>query len=503
MRASWWTAVQAVIGLPLAFGVNLVVARTLGPHGYGLVASYIAAYALILAVLNGGISDATIQWGAAAHARGDRAQLLEICRRCAGFHILVEGPLGAIAAAVMLRNESAWVQIVGAASVAVTMVVGTTVVLMTAMSMNAPLAKLNLVVGVALQLSVVTAAVQTHAAGPTWVARVAVSALVPIGALVIAPRDILRASFSPLLPHRWPDGFAGYSVRTLIAGLVASLVFSRSEVLVLDGYGKAAAAGVFALAAGLAGQITAPVDAMLGPLIPAAASLVAVGRERAAHAILRGMRLSGLITMPILATTVPAVAVLTPVIYGDRFGVTGALFISLGVVSCLQSVLHPVTAFLAALRRPLLVLGINGAALAVDLILVLILAPVIGASGAVVGNSAGQLVSLAAASWVLRRHLQVGVRASAEALLPFALASAWVTCIATAGVIARNETVNIATATLLAVALALVGSLAVIRTCGGLVTEQDLAAVDAGFPRGAQLRSRLARRLGVVRTAEG
>ena len=64
---------------------------------------------------------------------------------------------------------------------------------------------------------------------------------------------------------------------------------------------------------------------------------------------------------------------------------------TLGVVSCLQSVLHPVTAFLGALRRPLLVLGLSlGAFWSLTLGLVSILAPDYGAVGAVIGNSAGQ-----------------------------------------------------------------------------------------------------------------
>lgn len=500
MRGTAWTAAQALVGLPLAFAVNVVVARTLGPHGYGLVASYIAGYALILTVLNGGVSDATVQWGAAAYARGDRAQLIEICRRCAGYHMLVEAPLGAVAAAVLLHREAIWVQLVGAASAAVTMVLGTTIVLLTAMSMNAALAKLGLVVGVAIQLGVVTAAVHSHEAGPTWVVRLAIAILSPVGAMIMAPRDVLRASFTPLLPRRWPEGFIRFSVRTVIATLVATLVFTRSEVLVLDAYGKTAAAGLFALAAGLAAQMTAPIDAMLGPLIPAAASLVAVGPERAARAVLRGTRLSALLTVPIATVVVPALAVLAPSIYGHDFRAAGALFISLGIVSCLQSVLHPVSAFAGALRRPLLILGANAVGLVVDLGLVLGFIPVFGAAGAVIGNSAGQLVALAAVSWILRRHLNVSVQATAHALLPFVAVSFWVAGVSAGAVVARSDGLGLAAVTAGAIAAASVGGLLAIRIAGGLVTNEDLTAVDASFPRAAKHGRGLLGKLGLIRT---
>lgn len=498
MRASWWTALQAIIGMPVSVAVNLVVARTLGPHGYGLIATYMAAYVVILAVLNAGISDATIQWGAAAYARGDRRELLELCRKCAGFHLLVEAPLGAIAAVVLLHNESVGTQLTAAAAIAVTMSLGTTVVVLTAISMNAVLAKLNLAVGLAVQLAVVTAAVQSHAAGPTWVARIALSVLAPIGAVLLAPRDIRRAALTPSLPRAWPAGFAKYSIRTLVGGLVASLVFSRCEIFVLDAYGDTAAAGLFALAAGLAVQITAPIDAMLGPLIPAAASLLAVSRERAAAAVLRGIRLSVLATAPIAVVAVPALAVLAPAIYGDRFTLTGQLFVSLGIVSCLQSVLHPVTAFVAALRKPLLVLAINGGALALDLALVAALVPVIGAAGAVVGNSVGQVTSLLASTYIMRKYLGLSLRATLSALLPFIVLIACAAIVSGAGLAAVDHGVNVVIATIAAVSVATIAGFLAVRSAGGAVTADDLRAVESGFPRAIRPVARVISYLGLA-----
>ena len=145
-------------------------------------------------------------------------------------------------------------QVVAAAASGVTMLLGTTVVMLTAMSLTAPLAKLNLAVGLGVQLAVVTSAAESHAAGPTFAARLALSVLAPVGATFLAPSEIRRAAFKPILPRNWPPGFARYSRRTLVAGLVTTLVFSRCEILVLDAYGDIAAAALFALAAGLAAQ---------------------------------------------------------------------------------------------------------------------------------------------------------------------------------------------------------------------------------------------------------
>jgi O-antigen/teichoic acid export membrane protein len=480
--------------LPLSVLANLVVARSLGPHGYGTIATYMAAYSLLLAILNGGISDATIQWGAAAYARGDRQQLVEIYRRCAGYHALIETPFSVILILTLLHGESIETRLIAAIASGLLVFFGTTVVTLTAISMNAQMAKLNLVLGVFLQFAVITAAVQTHAPGPTWTARLIFSMLGPIGAIAILPRDFRRATLHPRLPRGWPDGFASYSIRTLVAGLVAALVFSRSEIFILDAYHQTAAAGLFALAAGLAVQITAPIDAMLGPLIPAAASLLAASRERATGAILRGIRLSGVATAPLMVLAVPAIAVMTPLVYGHRFASAGALFVSLGTVSCLQSVLHPVTAFIAALRRPMLMLGINAGALAIDLLLVLALVPLLGATAAVIGNSTGQLVSLFASVWVLRRYLHLSARQALVALAPFLGVAGCTLLGSVAGLLLQREGVAIWLCVLTATGVSIVAGGVALRIAGEILPQADLDAIALSFPRGGRLVNAALRR---------
>jgi O-antigen/teichoic acid export membrane protein len=301
---------------------------------------------------------------------------------------------------------------------------------------------------------------------------------------------------TPLLPTGWPKGFVSYSVRTLVAGLVASLVFSRCEVLVLDAYGLVGQAGLFALAAGIAGQITAPIDAMLGPLVPAAASLVATDEARAAFAIQRGVRLSALVTVPVLALVVPTLALLTPVIYGGRFHGVGLMFVALGLVSCVQSALHPATAFLGAVRRPLTVLGFNAMALVVDLTVVVLLAPMIGASAAVIATSAGQLTSLMLGIELLRRRLAMPVRPIIAAMRPLVLVS-----LVAAGSVALvlELPVGAIPGSAMALALAATGTWLVVRLSGGIVPQSDLDAVAAALPSRLQVATTVARRLGLVR----
>jgi O-antigen/teichoic acid export membrane protein len=197
---------------------------------------------------------------------------------------------------------------------------------------------------------------------------------------------------------------------------------------------------------------------------------------------------------------VPGIAILAPRIYGNDFQATGALFIGLGVVSCLQSVLHPITAFAGALRRPLLILAATTVGLVFDLGLVLAFVPPFGAAGAVVGNCAGQLVALTGFTWILRRHLNLSVQATAHALLPFVAVLVWVACVSAAAVVAQSSGLDLVAVTAGAILIAAAGSVLAIRLVGGLVTDEDLAAVDASFPRAANHLRFLVGKLGLVRS---
>ncbi|MGZ4517585.1 MAG: hypothetical protein ACXVXN_06640 [Mycobacteriaceae bacterium] len=64
------------------------------------------------------------------------------------------------------------------------------------------LAKLPGAPVLSVQLAVVTAVVQSHSAGPTWLARLALTTLGPLLAVAIAPKDIRWASLRPLLPRK-------------------------------------------------------------------------------------------------------------------------------------------------------------------------------------------------------------------------------------------------------------------------------------------------------------
>jgi O-antigen/teichoic acid export membrane protein len=395
------------MSLPIAFVANLVVARSLGSVQFGYLATLMTAYTVAVSIANAGVSDAVIQWGSAAFARGDTEESVDLVRRCAGYHLLVETPAIVIVTVVLLRSSSWPIVVAACAAAGLTTAIGTASVAQTFLSRTATLARVVLASNVALQVAVVTTALSSHASGPTWAARVVASSVVPLVLWRLLPRPLGRAVVRPLLPTRWPPGFAAYATKAAVGGLVSAIVFSRTELFVLQADRQHVAAGVYALGFGLAAQLTAPIDAVLGPMVPAAASLAATEPGRVGAALLRGLRFTATSAGALAALTVAPLAALIPVVYGAEFHQVAALILPLALISCVQSLSHPVTAFAYGTRRVGTMLIINATAALLDIAIAIGVVGSLHAWGAVLANGVAQVTALAAATAVLRRGLGI------------------------------------------------------------------------------------------------
>jgi O-antigen/teichoic acid export membrane protein len=111
-------------------------------------------------------------------------------------------------------------------------------------------------------------------------------------------------------------------------------------------------------------------------------------------------------------------------IYGSEFAAAANLFLVLALVSCVQSLHHPVTAFIYAKRRVGTMLAINIIAFAIDIGITVATVPALGAWGAVIGNATGQVLSLGPAVYVVARDLGVPLRSLVAPMRGFALGAA-------------------------------------------------------------------------------
>ena len=394
VSGSVWTSVHTVFSTPVNFAANLVVARLLGPAGYGVVAVYTLAYVLGLKASEAGYNGATGNWGTAAEASGDRDGATRLIRQGVGWQLLVEVPvLGAIVLAISWGHSPVII-----ASLLVAVVVGAALSgighAILVENRTAAAARLTMISNLALQGVVVLVALRTRDPLAVFAARTLFTALMAV--LLLLPLDRSRRwlVLKPLLPRHMPDGFWKFAGITTVTALVAALAVSRTEVFVLDIFHDRAMVGYFALAYGLASQLTNPIDAVILPLGIGILGLVTTSPHRAGAVLLRATRYTAAGSGVLTAIALPVVTVLVPVLYGRAYDPVMPIVIPLGIASCLVSLHNPLMSFVSARRRADVVLRAMLVALVVDGALSFALIPVIGVWGAVAANILGGLANL-------------------------------------------------------------------------------------------------------------
>jgi O-antigen/teichoic acid export membrane protein len=407
VKGSLATAINVVISTPTAALGTVIVARLLQPSGYGRLAYLSIAITLALAASDFGMNSGLVQWGAASEARRDKAGTSYLMSAGTGFRLLVQLPVLVLVGLVLIHNQPAWVQETYVVATVMSVAAAGATVLLTVQNRTAPLAVLAMISNVVVQIGIVAAAWRWRAPGPVWVVRLAIGALFAAYPIFLVERADRRRALRPRLPRKMPEGFWRFALLAWAGGLLILLVYSRSEVFVLGYYHQARNLGIFALGFGLSQQLTTPVDAMLGPLMPASAALLSVHPASAERALLRGLRFSSLMCGGIAAVLIPPVYFVVPLIYGSGYGQVAAIFLVLGLVSTLQSVSHPINALYAARRKAGVVLGVNGATLVIDGVVALGLVPLLGAWGAVVANSTTQIVVSACFAFLEFRHYDI------------------------------------------------------------------------------------------------
>jgi O-antigen/teichoic acid export membrane protein len=476
-RGSVWTAAHALFTAPVGFLANAVVARLLGPADYGRLAFLTLALMLVMQLTHLAVSSGVTQWGAAAVARGDSAAAEDLLSRSLGFHVLVQMPCAVAAVVVLARDEGALVRGGLVLSVLTAACLSSAVLRLTIESRTAVLAKLEIAQQILVQTAVVVAAAVAGTAASVWSARAAASgALTPLTVLTHV-RAARAGLFRMRLPTGWPSGFWRFCAYSWLAGLVASLVFSRSEIFLLSHLADPQAVGLFALAYGVSAQLTAPVDALIGPLAPAVTGLLAVQPERAGFALLRAIRVGAVLAGLVTAGILPLLTVALPWLYGPRYAGAAGLLLVLGAASCLQSLCNPVLVFTQARRRTDLVLRASVIALVVDGGLALALIPVLGAWGATAANVGGFVTYFAC---LLPREL----RHTGITPVEFARASgAWLVALpaAAAAVLPALATRPTALTSVAAVVIGLGSFVCLVRFRRVGLDAADAAAVLDGF----------------------
>jgi O-antigen/teichoic acid export membrane protein len=480
VRGSWWTLLNVALSLPLGFVANLVVARALGVVDFGQLAVLALVITVVGAVADLGVGDTTVQFASEAEARGHPRDAGRLIGTALGFRLLVVIPCLVVAVLVVLRGEPGWLVAVALVGAVLPSLLGGATQSFTVQSRLDTAARFALATTVLSQLVSMVTAVVVGTAASVWAARAGAGAVVaPTWLVALDPRrrrEVLR----PRAPWAVPTGWWPFALRTWAAGLLGLVVLSRSEVLVLQWLSTPAQVGLFALAAGVATQVAAPAAALIGPLVPAAAGMVAVAPDRVRDTFDRVVRVAGVGTGALVATAAPLLAPLVGLLYGAEYQAAAPILVVMIAAVALGMLALPATAFVRARKRTRQLLAWTAVAAAVDVVLVLGLARPLGAWGAALAFlgtglvlAAGLLSDELRCEGRPRRHVLV-------VLLPWALGAA--VAVLTVLVVGRGLSGVAAAVVGPLVAAAAFAALVRLLRCG--LTERDAEVAVAGLPRG-------------------
>lgn len=395
VRGASWTMIHTVVSLPLAFLVNIVLARSLGVVDYGRMAYLTTVMGIAGGIVSLGTGVGLIQFGAKAHAAGETRVVQRLLSGVQGFRLFIVAPIMTTLVVLVARVSAPMLVVAVLFGVLVPAIFSTAADCIGIENKTAAGAKVNMVVNIGVQLGVAAVAVTIASADAVWATRLVISEL-GIGLLClpfVAP-EYRRAVLRPRWPSGLPEGFWRFALPVGAAGVVGGLVVSRSEVVLLDWLNKPAAAGIFAMAFGLAGHIFAPAQALIGPMVPAVSGLRAIDEDAVGDAFSRSLRGTSTIVGLLVCSALPAFAALVPLIYGHQYAQVPEVMLALGIAAGALVVAGPVQAFVQSRLAGWRVLMVNVLALGVDVLLAVVLIPSLGVWGAVIANVGASLAQL-------------------------------------------------------------------------------------------------------------
>lgn len=399
VSGAMWTLLHVALSLPLAFVVNIVLARVLGVADYGRLAYLTMVMEIVGVIVMVGVGSGLIQFGAKAHSRGDHATVNSILRRTQGFRVLIGAPI--LTGVVLLLADVPVALLILAIlfGIWVPAGFGGATAALTIQNDTARAARLAMVMNLVTQTVVVTAVLSIPEPDVVWSARMVVGGVSVIVAIFLVQRRYRRAVLSPRWPTGMPAGFWRFSVPIGLSGIVGTIALSRSEVVLLEHLSTAEQVGLYAMAFGLAGHLFAPAQALLNPLTPAISALREVEVTAIKEAFRRTVRMSSSIAGLIIGVGGPILALLVPVLYGEAFSSASGLVMGLVVVSGFLIVTYPMQTFVTARLRAGSILAVNSLSLVATVAAALLLIPWVGAWGAVLGKVAVVLTRVVWLGW--------------------------------------------------------------------------------------------------------
>lgn len=478
IRGASWTLLHTVIALPIAFAVNILIARVLGVVDYGRLAYLTSVMGIAESIVSMGIGIGVVQFGSKAHAAGRTADVMRLLSSAQTVRLATLAPVMTLLVISIADVGPVLLAVAVVFGVLIPAVFGAATYCFGIESKTAEDAKNAMLVNALTQAGVVVAVLTIGSADSIWATRLIFGGIGVLLALFYVLPAYRRAAFRPRIP-RFPPGFWKFALPAGAAAAVGTMIASRVEVVVLTWMGAAEAAGLFALAFGLAAHLFGPAQALVAPLVPAISGLHEVDQDAVAPALVRTLRASATAVGAIVAAALPLFAFLVPLIYGSEFADAVPLLIALGLSGGLVVIVSPLTAFVMARLLGSRLLVTNIVSLVANVALMLALVPFLGVWGAVIGNATSAVTQLLVLLLGESRLARLRWRTTLAALGPYAAGG--VACVAAwAGVTALSWPAIIASPVAAVASFALfVGLLWLART--GL-SRADVDAICGALP---------------------
>ena len=418
VRGAVWTVMHTFIAIPVAFLVNLLMARVLGAADYGRLAFLTALMEVVARIMTAGFTSGVVQFGAKAHAAGRTDAVARLLSQSQGFRLLVVMPVLALVVVLFADVPTGALVTALLFGIVFPACLDGAAACLAIENKTADGAKIALATSLATQAAVVVVVLLARSPDAVWTTRLTVTGIAIALCLIPISATYRRAVLRPALPRGMPPGFWRYALPVGLAAVIGGLVTSRSEIFFMNWLAAPAAVGVFALAFGLASHVFAPAQAFIGPLVPAISGLLEVDAAAARPAFRRVLRAGATVVGLVEAVAVVPLAVLVPVLYGPEFAAAGPVVVALGVAAGFVTVGGPVTAFVSARLSAGELLRATSVALVVDVVLALTLIPPLGVWGAVIANVGGSMTSLLLLARSELRGLGITVGLAARDALP-------------------------------------------------------------------------------------
>lgn len=387
-----WTLLHTLVSIAVGFGVNILLARLLGVTDFGRLA-YLTTVIMIAGLLaEVGLGMGVVQFGSKFHAGGRSASVAALLSKAQGYRLLVIAPVVTVAVLAVVRADPVLVGLAIVVGVWAKAALSGAAIALTLEHKTDRIAQNAMLVNVLTQVGVVAVVLWSRDADAVWATRVVIGTLGVALAVPFIDPAYRRAVFRPAAPRRFPQSFWSYAVPAGIASILGNLVISRSEVLFLTWSDLGVAAGLYAAAFGLASHVFSPAQALVGPLVPAISGLRQIDPGAVGNALRRTLRASSTVVGLLMASALAPVALLIPLVYGSEYESAAPVFVALGLGAGIATACGPLFAFIQARLAGGSMLGINIAALAVNLLLILVLLPILGLWGAVVANIGGVVI---------------------------------------------------------------------------------------------------------------